>query len=407
MRSDHHAFSNPGILVDDGILDHTVAPDTDGNLPGGGSPLVALEIVSPHHDDVPEFGSGVDEAPDTDDAPLEARGMNLAAVRDHGPVNDGVLDHAGGKESGLRVDGRSGGVKIVLGLGVAEVQVGVKEGTYRPDILPVPAEDVGLNVPGADGPRYDMLSEIFQRVVETLSQDLAVEDIDPHVCQIQLLLLGFVQFPEDLRLHPEFRKDRGILRFLHETGDPLGRVRFHDSEPHGRLSAHRDAGDGQVGPRVDVLLKHVAVVHAVELVAREDDEVLVVPLEEGAEVLPHGIGRSLVPGRSLGSLLGRQDLDKAGGEVVELVAGVDMTVERCAVELRQHVDAPDSGVQAVADGHVHKAVLAPDRHRRFCAVLGQGEETGAGSSSHDDGEGLGGRSDDVPWIHTLGDAGCP
>ena len=135
-----------------------------------------------------------------------------------------------------------------------------------------------------------------------------------------------------------------------------------------------------------MLLEHVAVIHAVELVAGEDDEVVVVPIEEGAEILTDRVGRSLIPGGSLRCLLRGEDLDEARAEVVELEAGVDVAVKRGAVELGEHVDAADARVQAVADGDVHETVFSTDRHGRLGAVLGQGEEACAGASAHDDGE---------------------
>ena len=91
-----------------------------------------------------------------------------------------------------------------------------------------------------------------------------------------------------------------------------------------------------------MLQEHIAIIHAVELVTRQDDEVVVGPIQEGAEVLPDCVGSSLVPRGALGCLLGRKDLHEAVAEVVELVAGVDVPVQRGAVELGQHIDAADA-----------------------------------------------------------------
>ena len=148
-----------------------------------------------------------------------------------------------------------------------------------------------------------------------------------------------------------------------------------------------------------MLLEHVPVIHAVELVAREDDEVVVIPLEEGTEILPDRVGGALIPGRALGCLLGGQDLDKAPCETVELVARIDVAVQRGAVELGQHVDAADAGVQAVADRHVDEAVFPPDRNRGLGAILGQRKEACPGAAAHDDGEGAGSRRYDMFGLH--------
>ena len=58
-------------------------------------------------------------------------------------------------------------------------------------------------------------------------------------------------------------------------------------------------------------------------------------------------------------------------EEVQPVGLRDVPVERRRVELRQHEDAPDVGVQAVADRDVDQPVLAADRHRRLRALLRQ------------------------------------
>ena len=133
-----------------------------------------------------------------------------------------------------------------------------------------------------------------------------------------------------------------------------------------------------------MLPQNVAIIHSVKLVAAEDDVVIDLPLEEVAEVLPDRVGCSLIPVRSLGSLLRGENLHEAWCEIVELVAGIDMPVQRHAVELGEHVDAADAGVETIAYRNVDQPVLAAKRHRRLGAFLCQGEEPGAGASPHND-----------------------
>ena len=126
------------------------------------------------------------------------------------------------------------------------------------------------------------------------------------------------------------------------------------------------------------------VVHPVELVAREDEHQAVAVRVDVHQVLPHGVGRALVPVGAVGALLGREDLDEAGREGVEPVALLDVAVERAAVELGEQEDPAEVGVEAVADGDVDQPVLAGERHRGLGAVLGQREEAGPGAAAHDD-----------------------
>ena len=63
-----------------------------------------------------------------------------------------------------------------------------------------------------------------------------------------------------------------------------------------------------------------------------------------------------------------------------------MTVERRRVELRQHEDPAQVGVQAVADRHVDEPILAADRHRGLGAELGEGVEPAALAAAQDERE---------------------
>ena len=109
-------------------------------------------------------------------------------------------------------------------------------------------------------------------------------------------------------------------------------------------------------------------------------------LRDVSDRLPDGVGRSLIPVRVVGRLLGREDLDEPAGEPVELVGVVDVAVERRGIELGQHEDAPDVGMQAPADRHVDQAVLAADRHRRLRPRCGERKQARSLAAAEDDGK---------------------
>ena len=75
------------------------------------------------------------------------------------------------------------------------------------------------------------------------------------------------------------------------------------------------------------VLSMSAEVHAVELVAGEDQHVAGAVGVEVAEVLPDGVGGALVPVGRLVGLLGGQHLDEAAAERVELVGVGDVPVQ--------------------------------------------------------------------------------
>ena len=109
----------------------------------------------------------------------------------------------------------------------------------------------------------------------------------------------------------------------------------------------------------DVLMQQRAEIHPVKLVAAEDDIIIKWPLQEIAHVLPDCVGRALIPLRVFRRLLRGQDIDKAAREIVELVTRLDVAMQRHAVELGQHVDRPQSRVQAIADRNIDKAIFSP------------------------------------------------
>ena len=88
-----------------------------------------------------------------------------------------------------------------------------------------------------------------------------------------------------------------------------------------------------------------------------------------------------------GCLLGGQDFHKAWREVVELEGRGDVLVQRHAVELCEHVNAANPGVQAVANRDIDETVFTTQRDGWLRSLFRQREESGAGSSTHDDGQG--------------------
>ena len=81
-----------------------------------------------------------------------------------------------------------------------------------------------------------------------------------------------------------------------------------------------------------------------------------------------------------------ENVHKAAREIVELVAVLNVPMQRHAVELGQHIDRAQPGIQTIADGDIDNAIFATERYGRFGAVLRQWEQTGAGAAAHNDGK---------------------
>ncbi len=135
-------------------------------------------------------------------------------------------------------------------------------------------------------------------------------------------------------------------------------------------------------------VEHLAVVHLVQLVARQDQHLAAAMAVEVARALAHGVGGALEPLGAVLGLLGREHRDEGRAEHVELVRHRQVLVEALGVVLRQHEDAPQVRVDAVADRDVDQPVLAADRHGRLRALVREREQARPAAAPEDDGEAL-------------------
>ena len=183
--------------------------------------------------------------------------------------------------------------------------------------------------------------------------------------------------------------DRGQplgVRLFFEPHDLPVAIEQEDAHRRRIVRRHRQRGDRDVGVLVDMRVEQPPVVHAIEMIAGENQVVVGVVPPEVPRRLPHRVGRALKPARAVRRLLGRDDVDEPVRERIHAIGLRDVMVERRRVELRQHEDAPQVGVQAVADRHVDQAVLAADRHRRLRALLRERKEARSLAAAEDDRE---------------------
>ena len=235
-----------------------------------------------------------------------------------------------------------------------------------------------------------MLAKVGQAVVEEPDQNVAIEDINAHRSQAEVFLPFDPQFGIG-RLIDLKRFDHGrIFRLLDKAGDALFRIDLHNTQRWGLGQRHRNGGHGHIGVSLRVLSDNAAKIHAIELIAAQDEHEIEIVIQEVSEILAHRIGGPLIP-RVIGECLFRsQNFHEPSRKMIELVGLGDMPVERGRVELGEEVNALQIGIDAVGNRDVDQTILPGQRHRRLGSLLGQREETGPLPSSHDDGQDVAG-----------------
>ena len=185
-------------------------------------------------------------------------------------------------------------------------------------------------------------------------------------------------------------QQRVLLGLFHEARDAVVVVNLHDAAGLGLVAPDRHRGDGDVRAGFAVLLDHLLKIHPIQLVAAQDEQVVEIVVHKVDEIFPHRVRRAFIPRCVVERLLRREDFHEAGGELVELVGARNVAVQRGGIELRQNVNAPEAGVDAVGNRDVHDAVFAGERHGGLGAVLRQRKQARALAAAHDDAENLAG-----------------
>ena len=155
--------------------------------------------------------------------------------------------------------------------------------------------------------------------------------------------------------------------------------------PHAIASAlgHRQGRDGDGRLVFEVGANHVLEIHPVELVSGEDQHQVVIALGEVGDIAADGVGGSLIPRLVLHRLLGGQDLDESAAERIELVRVVDVAVQADGIELGQHEDPVQPGVNAVGYGDIDQPVFSRDRNGRLTPRFRQRKQPRAATAAQD------------------------
>ena len=157
-----------------------------------------------------------------------------------------------------------------------------------------------------------------------------------------------------------------IGRLLDEMDDAAALVHVHHAESGGVGAQHLDASDRHVGAGVDMLCQHDSVVHLVDVVAGQDDDVAHPVAFDDVDVLGDGIGGAEIPVSFIDPLGGGQHVEHlvAFGPK-EDPATLQMSDQAVGLVLGRHADAANAGIDRVGQREIDDPALAAEEDCRF------------------------------------------
>ena len=292
VDADLRALGDADVLVDDGPAHHGVAPDVDALHEHRVLDLgVGVQVGAGREHRAPDGGAGDDDA-----------GAHHRVQRHAAPAVLVVEDELGRRQRiGPREDRPLAVVEVELGLDRDEVHVRVVEGVERADVAPVAALDLAR-------PRDLVAREVVH--VRRAALDERRDDAAAHVV-LGALVLGVARDDVDERVGAEdvvahrgedlvgrVGQADGVGGLLAEGGDRLPVVgRLDDPELVGLGQRRAQRRDGHRRAALDVLVDHLARVHAVDVVGAEHGHDVGALVVEQVEVLVDRIGRAREPAR--------------------------------------------------------------------------------------------------------------
>jgi len=185
---------------------------------------------------------------------------------------------------------------------------------------------------------------------ELLEQERSVEHVDAHARERHARLA---------------RHGRRILWLFDEGADVVVVVDMHDAEGGG--FAHRDlqTSHRHVGVLLDVLNEHRLVVHLVDVIACENDDVFRRIARDDVDVLEDRVRRSGIPGAVRDALARGQDVEAlVAFQPEEVPATLQMADEAVRFVLGGDADATNAGIERVGEREIDDAGLAAEMDRR-------------------------------------------
>src|SRR5260370_179586 len=264
------------------------------------------------------------------------------------------------------VEAAAVGFEVVADLSaLGKADVGINDGGAGTREGAAVYEIVGKDgVLGNDG-RKNVLAEIvaglgiFGIREEDGNQELCIKYVDPH----RSIAVARV-------IRRLFRNGRLFL----EADDAPIFVGLNYTELLGGLGGgYFDGPDGDVGAGVAVLLKHAAVIHFIDVIAREDEDGFGGLACGRIDVLVDGVGGALIP-LLRDAHLRREDFDVIAEAGEGGPARTDVAVEAESFVLGEDENAAEIRIDAIGERDVDNAVESAERNGRLGAVASKRPE---------------------------------
>ena len=231
------------------------------------------------------------------------------------------------------------------------------------------------------------LPKSVRSLSSSFMSDFAVENINAHGGQEQFAVALDAEFRIPIRLQLAGILHGRVFRLFNEARDAAFVIDLHDAEGW----ATSRAATGMVAMVMSAPLSTCcammrAEIHAIQLIAAQDQQVIEIVIQKVDQVLANGIGGALIP-RGVGKgLFGGKNLDEAAGEMVELVGLRNVAMQRGGIELSQQIDPLQAGIDAVGNGNIDKPIFAGQRNGWFGAIFGERKKSRARAAAHNDGK---------------------
>ena len=163
---------------------------------------------------------------------------------------------------------------------------------------------------------------------------------------------------------------------------------MHDAEGGCLAQRHFETAYRHVGVLLDVLHEHRLVVHLVDVIARQDDDVFRRVALDDVDVLIHGVGRAGIPGAVRDALARGQDVEALVALVAEEIpAALQMADQTVRLVLGGDADAADAGIERIGERKIDDARLAAEMDRGLGPPLGELEQSAAPAAGEHIGHG--------------------